>query len=139
MFDLPEKAISCFEKWSDTKVTVHSYTDAYELVLNVERTKHLHPLCCQTKQTPLGRFCQSTDMKMLCHELSRFRNGGIKRCRAGILEWFMTIWDEVHLQAIVFAAARIAPAGWKMVAPGTIPRLWNQGAFRESLQQLGTL
>ncbi|MBQ6472925.1 MAG: helix-turn-helix transcriptional regulator [Victivallales bacterium] len=117
MFELPEKSIACFERWSGTKVTVHGYTDAYQLVLDVMRTKHLHPLCCQTKQTETGKVCQVTDMKMLCWEIGRFRNGGIKRCRAGILEWFLPIWDDAQLQAIVFAGARIAPPGWRCELP----------------------
>lgn len=117
MFDLPENAIKCFETWSNTSVSIHGYSSEYELMLNLNRTKHQHPQCMQIKRTAIGKLCMTTDMQELAGEINRFRNGGIKRCPAGVLEWFMPVWDGIRLQAILFAGLRAAPVNWQSPVP----------------------
>lgn len=117
MFELPEKAIACFEFWSNTTVSIHGYCKEYELMLNLNRTKHQHPFCMQIKRSSLGCRCMATDMSGMAGEINRFRNGGIKRCPAGALEWFMPIWDGIQLQAVCFAGMRQAPPGWQPQVP----------------------
>ena len=117
MFELPEKAITCFETWSNTSVCIHGYSNEYDLILPQKRTKHQHPFCMHTKRTAFGNFCVSADVKDLAGEISRFRNGGIKRCPAGVLEWFMPIYDGIQLRAICFAGVRQAAPDWKPSVP----------------------
>ena len=117
MFDLPEKAIRCFEMWSGTTVVIHGYSNIYELMIDVDRTNHQHVLCRQAKRSGEGKFCEPVDVEMLSGEIGRFRNGGMKRCRAGLLEWFMPVWDDIQLQAILFAGVRTAPAQWTPAVP----------------------
>lgn len=117
MFELPEKAIKCFEKWSNTTVSVHGYSREYDLILDQSRTKHQHPFCMNFKTTSQGKFCQQIDMNELAQVISNFRNGGIKRCHAGVLEYFMPIFDGSSLQAIIFAGLRQAPKDWQPKVP----------------------
>ena len=109
MFELPEKAIRCFEQWSRTSVAIHGYSSEYEFMLNLDRTKHQHHFCMSFKSTPPGSHCREIDMKELSVAAHYYRNGGIKRCHAGVLEFFMPIWNGIQLQAILFAGIRQAP------------------------------
>ena len=61
MFDLPEKAIRCFEKWSGTVVTVHRYSDVYKLMIDADRAIHRHESCHRAKSTADGKFCEPVD------------------------------------------------------------------------------
>jgi len=61
MFDLPEKAIRCFEKWSGTVVTVHRYSNVYKLMIDMDRAIHQHGSCHRAKSTADGKFCEPVD------------------------------------------------------------------------------
>ena len=117
MFELPEKAIKCFEKWSNTTVSVHGYSKEYDLILDLKRTKHQHPFCMKFKTTNQGQHCRKIDMDELAAVISNYRNGGVKRCPAGVLEYFMPIFDGSSLQAIIFAGLRQAPKNWQPQIP----------------------
>lgn len=117
MFDLPEKAVRCFEQWSKTSVAVHGYSSEYEFMLNLNRTKHQHNFCMSFKSTPMGSRCREIDMKELAVAVQYYRNGGIKRCHAGVLEWFMPVWNGIQLQAILFAGIRQAPENYQPSVP----------------------
>ncbi|MBR7131729.1 MAG: helix-turn-helix domain-containing protein [Lentisphaeria bacterium] len=117
MFELPENALRCFETWSRTTVSIHGYSNEYELMLPVSRTKHQHPFCMHAKRMPVGSRCVATDVQTLGSEINRYRNGGIKRCPAGVMEWFMPVWDGIQLQAILFAGVRSAPPDWVSGVP----------------------
>ena len=117
MFELPERAIRCFEQWSGTSVAIHGYSDEYEFMLDLQRTKHQHHFCMSFKSTPPGSHCREIDMQELSVAIHYYRNGGIKRCHAGVLEFFMPIWNGIQLQAILFAGIRQAPENWHPAIP----------------------
>lgn len=118
MFNFQEKAVRCFETWSGTTVSIHGYCKEYELMFDISRSKHQHPLCMQIKRTQCGAVsCPTVDMAQLASEIHRFRSGGIKRCPSGLLEFFMPVWDGIRLQAILFAGVRRAPENWIPAVP----------------------
>lgn len=85
--------------------------------METARTVHQNIGCKEAKRAGLEKKCIFTDMRLLYREISKYRMGGFKLCSAGFLEWFVPIWEENRLKAILFAGVRKAPTNFQPKIP----------------------
>lgn len=125
MFEVAEKAVKCFETWSGTQITLHAYSPQWSALLPVQYSIHRHPACREVKLQTGDRPCMECDMIRLRQAVSDYPNGGIKVCPAGMLEWFLPLFDEQGIQALLFAGMRKMPANGTL----SLPRFESKSDF----------
>lgn len=88
MLSIPEKAIRCFETWSHTHVTFYVRSAAFDLTLP--------ETCCLHSQKQCSRITSAFGFdkcfKFDSIDMYPYRDGGLKLCRAGLLEWCMPLF-----------------------------------------------
>ena len=111
-----EKAIRCFEYWSNLTVTVHDLTNQIRMILPQERFAHCHNQCCEEKKHS-EKKCKFFDIQVLQNEIWAFNSSGYKICHAGLLEYVMPINDNGKRLGIIFAGAVKPPINWQSLHP----------------------
>jgi len=146
----PELAIGCFESWSGLTVTVHDLHGRLEPYLASTRHWHAAPLCAAIKRSPQGTKCIAFDAVRVHADASRFPDGRIQVCHAGLVEAVHPVRRGDQLELILFAGQRSLGAGLAAARDPQEPSPLPDGAPRpvrlghdeaqlvlEGLRQLG--
>lgn len=82
--------------------------------LSAQRLIHRHPFCRSVKLAEDAR-CVALDVVRVNTALSEQREGFVKRCHAGVVEWVVPVWRGEREVMTLFAGVRrvaAAPAAW---------------------------
>ncbi len=114
MLKIPDQAIAAFEHFTRTKVIAY----VQDPLLNLAVTHKIHDSanCFLAKRDSVEK-CYNFDCVHFIPERWTYRNGALKLCRAGILEWIMPVMNGEHLLGILNAGIRRPPA----VLPSDLP------------------
>ncbi len=105
-YDIPEKAIESFEKWSNLRVALHDLERRLIPFLPPERFNHKNPFCDLMKVKGFEPACYRFEVDQLRPYLRVNPEGGSKVCHAGILEWSVPIMEAGTLSVVIFAGLR---------------------------------
>lgn len=108
--DLPEAALAAVEDALGLAVTVHDHLGLLISFLPPRRTHHLQPPCAQVK-TQRQSACTAFDHDALLAAIPAHRQGLIKRCHAGIVEWVMPVFAGERHWLTIYAGPRSAGPG----------------------------
>lgn len=103
MYDIPEKAVCCFESWSGLKVAVYDHASYFENCFLRNRHYHYQEFCEAVKCTGKERICQQLDQNLARKKSWLFREGGIKICHAGVFEFLISVYSGELLLATMTA------------------------------------
>lgn len=106
MLKVPEQAIQCFEKLTQTRISCYVHSPIFSLALNFRI--HRYPPCNEMKQIS-EQLCIRYDCLGLCRDAWRYPEGCIKICHAGILEWMVPVLSESRLLCLLVAGIRRVP------------------------------
>lgn len=121
MYDIPEKAIRCFETWSGLQVAVYDHASYFENCFSRNRHYHYQKFCEAVKCTGKERVCQQLDQRLAKEKAWLFREGGIKICHAGVFELLISVYSGDLLLATMTAGIRRPPS---QLPPG-VPVLYS--------------
>ncbi len=110
MLSIPEQAVRCFETWSRTRVTLYDLAGEFITLLGPERFVHRHTACRPAKERDHCR-CVEFDVNVLRRDIWSHRDGVLKLCHAGLLEWAVPLYRRNRPVLILVAGWRRPPAG----------------------------
>lgn len=112
-----ERAIRCFEMWSNTTITISDSARRLVILNGTVREKHTSSTCLRVKSLYEKR-CNNFCWRGLSKASQRFPEGGVKICHAGVLDWFIPVFhDPKLLPVILTASGRRAPAELPALLP----------------------
>ena len=109
LLEIPERAISCFESWSRTVVTLYDFCGEIGMHLKHDRYHHNFGICESIKARLPSNACTQFDYGELMQRCRHFRGGAVKICPAGLLEWVMPIYFGDILAGVLTAGIRRPP------------------------------
>lgn len=114
MLKIPDQAIAAFEYFTRTRLITY----VQDPLLNLAITHKIHDSanCFLAKRDSVEK-CYHFDCVHFIPERWLYRNGALKLCRAGILEWIMPVMNGDRLLCILNAGIRKPPA----VLPDDLP------------------
>lgn len=110
-YDIPNKAICAFEKWSGLQIAVHDLGRDLIPFLDSERFNHRNPFCDLMKVTGFNPACYRFEVDRLRPYLRVHPEGCAKVCHAGILEWSAPVMVDGRLSVVLFAGLRLRKRG----------------------------
>lgn len=105
--DLPEVALAAVEEVLGLAVCVHDHLGLLISFLPARRTHHLHSPCAQVK-TQRQDACSAFDHDALLAAIPAHRQGLLKRCHAGVVEWVMPVFIGDQHWLTIYAGPRSA-------------------------------
>lgn len=148
-FEIPELAVSAYERIHDLIVSIHDYSMRIRPRLATERGFHRHPQCAAAKTRDGSRACVAFDMVGIREVIPSFPDGLVQRCHAGLSEVVAPVRSRGQIVAVLFAGphavgeaaalvARQAPLTWLATES---PRLsgWAAGEAETALECLRQL
>lgn len=106
LFDIPERAIQCFERWSNLQVTIHRYQADLTPYLSPERFMHRHIACRIMKLSGHETRCATFDQRIVRRKIEEYIPGRAHMCHAGLIEWVVPVFNNYDLLCILFAGVR---------------------------------
>lgn len=103
---IPEKAIDAFERLHGVNVAVHDLTGLLGAHLEESRGYHRHPICQATKASGYGHRCYTWEVENLRPRLQDDRDGRVRICHAGLLEWTVPVFIGDTPALVLFAGPR---------------------------------
>jgi AraC-like DNA-binding protein len=146
-----ELAIRCFEALSGLRVVVHDLTLTLADRLHPNRAAHQDRTCVLVKRTEGMARCMEFDLRELQATATRWPEGRVHRCHAGLVELALPVFHDKVLQLMLFAgparladeslldhAAPLGPAA-RLVDRARLPLLTavRLPLLQEQLRQLG--
>jgi AraC-like DNA-binding protein len=107
-----ENILNFFEKWSGLRVNLYDHTNGQLNVhLSYKYMMHMHEECVIVKKKYGGAKCFQFDRSIITDQSWSFRNGGVKICPYGFMEWVMPVYKDFHtLICTIIVGIRQAPA-----------------------------
>lgn len=102
---LPARAIAAFERASGLTLCFHDYRKSLWPFVDATRNEHVNPVCRLVK-TNREPACIAFCAKRMRAEAERFQNGVIKRCHAGVIELFLSVFLDGKLEWLLYAGVR---------------------------------
>lgn len=103
MHDIPEKAIACFEAWSNLKITFYDWTNSFANCFHQERRMHNQEFCKVEKCSRHSSSCIQFDFDLPQQKAWMLQDGAVKICHAGALEFVISIYSKEKFLAILTA------------------------------------
>ena len=122
-FDVPESAITTFERIHNLNVTVHDLSGTLAPFLKPERFHHRSPLCLAVKAQGHETACLRFEIESLQHNLAHLAEGRIHICHAGLVEWMVPVFEQKKPSWVLFAGPR-RPGGQLASAVHSRPTRW---------------
>jgi len=107
LYDIPELAISVFEKIHGLNVTVHDLRGSLWAFLAPNRFRHVSPLCEAAKARLGEALCVDFEVRQLRSGLHQAPDGLVHVCHAGLVEWVVPVYSGVDLEWVLFAGPRM--------------------------------
>lgn len=106
-FQIPQRAIFAYEKWTGLNVVVHDVDGAQlQPYLSPEHFLHRQPLCAAVKNSGFLHKCHEFETDRLRAEIVNFPEGRVHVCHAGLVEWVTPVLLEGKVTLILFAGQR---------------------------------
>ena len=102
---LPARAIAAFERASGLTLCFHDYRKSLWPFVDATRNEHVNPVCRLVKANR-EPACIAFCAKRMRVEADRFQNGIIKRCHAGVIELFLSVFLDDKLEWLLYAGVR---------------------------------
>ena len=133
MLGIPEKAIECFEKQTNTRLTCYIHSPLFSMALKYRI--HDFTVCGKAKKTN-EKSCIQFDFLDASRNAWNYREGGIKICHAGVLEWFTPVMNDHKLICFLTAGVRRPPdhipGGFAVLKAGTSCRKTDLSGVAET-------
>lgn len=95
--------ISAYEQRLGVTICVHDYAGALHAVVPSDRIYHDRNPFCRSEKALNDIRCSAFDLRRLQNEITRFPDGGCKRCHAGFLELFIPLHRYGRIEGMLFA------------------------------------
>jgi AraC-like DNA-binding protein len=99
---IPEIAITGFERLHGVRVTLHDISGSITPFVKPERFSHVHPLCLAVK-VHHSQNCVNFGIHELHNNLSKYTNGRVQVCFAGLVEVALPVFHDRALEWVLFA------------------------------------
>lgn len=96
-------AIDAFESVTGLRVTVHDLQHRLWDELPEARFRHAHPMCVDVKLGPHGHRCIQFEVERFRDSHSRWPDGRVHRCHAGLVEVAVPVTEDGRLRYVLFA------------------------------------
>lgn len=96
-------AIDAFESVTGLRVTVHDLEEQLWDELPETRFRHAHPACVNVKLGPQGHRCIQFEVERFRATHSRWPDGRVHRCHAGLVEVAVPVTEDGRLRYVLFA------------------------------------
>ncbi len=112
------QALTAFESTIGLRVTLHDHGGGLWKHLPSDRFSHTHPICLAVKMSGEGHRCMTFEIDHYRRDRSRWPEGRVHRCHAGIVELAYTVIRHGEAFATLFAGpARADPRSLDLAAP----------------------
>jgi len=106
----PEVAITCYERWSGLRITLHDLGGALGPHLAPSRQWHAEALCQTIKNGPHGHRCIRWEIDDLRPIIADQPAGAVRICHIGLVELVVPVVRHDRLELVLFAGPRGAGA-----------------------------
>ncbi len=117
MFDVVERAIRCFENWSGTTVMIFDFSADFSPLLPADKKFHNYKCCEAAKIFDNAKRCIQFDFWTMQQEAWRYRDGFLKLCHCGLLEWVIPLYSQDKLLCLLEAGIRKPAPGVEYTLP----------------------
>jgi AraC-like DNA-binding protein len=104
--DIPEYAVSMFERLHRLRVTVHDLRGTLWPFLRPDRFQHAQPECQAIKMQSGNSDCLRFEIQDTRRDLAALPEGRVHICHAGLVEWAVPVFREGRLEWLLFAGVR---------------------------------
>ena len=132
-----ERAIEAYEQTTGLGVTVHDHHGGLWQHVPATRFSHSHAACMTVKTGPEGHRCLRFELEQFPAEASRWPEGRVHRCHAGLVELSVRVADGNRPLLTLFAGpARVRSTGSLDVAVHPSPAAREVREARQNLPEI---
>jgi AraC-like DNA-binding protein len=135
--EVPEFAISAFERVSGLSVCIYDYSRTLWAYLPPQRFEHLNPHCTTVKTVRIAS-CLAFEATPLREALLQKPDGLVKVCHAGFVEFVVPLIEAGELRWVLFAGVRRPTAGLKNILADS-SKLARSGPWSAPLAKLSAV
>jgi len=101
-FNEVESALSCFEKNTDLRITIHDLHNQLTSQLNYSRFCHSHSMCSRVKNSKKAKKCIAFEIDYFHSNAASYPKGRLHRCHAGVVEMALPVFENKVLIFVLY-------------------------------------